>query len=78
MIESSGVALIGPGRRRIQLEEGTRGGTEWWMFTGVLVGLESAMVSRTERVRRQKGSVGLIGGVVEETACSYHAACEYL
>lgn len=48
------------------------------MFTGVLVGLESAMVSRTERVRRQKGSVGLIGGVVEETACSYHAACEYL
>lgn len=48
------------------------------MFTGVLVGLESAMVSRTERVRRQKGSVGLIRGVVEETACSYHAACEYL
>lgn len=77
LIESEGVVLTGSERRRIQLKERTRRGTEPCMFTGILVGLRSVMGSRTERVRRRKSSVGLIGGVVEVTACSDHAACEY-
>lgn len=35
------------------MKEGVRRGTEPYMFTGVLVGRESATVSRTEQVRRR-------------------------